>query len=29
VMHTRWEDPLTPRMRPVRRVWRADRSARA
>jgi hypothetical protein len=24
VMHTRWEDPLTPRMRPVRRVWRSD-----
>jgi hypothetical protein len=24
VMHTRWEEPLTPRMRPVRRVWRTD-----
>jgi hypothetical protein len=24
VMHTRWEEPLTPRMRPVRRVWRSD-----
>ena len=23
VMHTRWEDPLTPQMRPVRRVWRS------
>jgi hypothetical protein len=22
-MHTRWEDALTPRMRPVRRKWRA------
>jgi hypothetical protein len=22
VMHTRWEDPLTPRMRPIRRIWR-------
>ncbi|HEX7214501.1 MAG TPA: pyridoxamine 5'-phosphate oxidase [Methylomirabilota bacterium] len=29
VMHTRWEEPLTPRMRPTRRVWRTDRSARA
>lgn len=24
VMHTRWENPLTPQMRPVRRVWRTD-----
>lgn len=24
VMHTRWEDPLTPRMRPVRRRWRVS-----
>jgi len=23
VMHTRWESPLTPQMRPVRRVWRS------
>ncbi|HTY80950.1 MAG TPA: pyridoxamine 5'-phosphate oxidase family protein [Candidatus Bathyarchaeia archaeon] len=23
VMHTRWEDPLTPAMRPVHRTWRA------
>jgi hypothetical protein len=23
VMHTRWENPLTPQMRPVRRVWRS------
>lgn len=23
IMHTRWEDVLTPRMRPVRRTWRA------
>lgn len=23
VMHTRWENPLTPQMRPVRRTWRA------
>jgi hypothetical protein len=23
VMHTRWEDPLTPQMRPVQRKWRA------
>ena len=22
-MHTRWEDPLTPQMRPVQRKWRA------
>jgi hypothetical protein len=22
-MHTRWEEPLTPRMRPVHRTWRA------
>ena len=22
-LHTRWEEPLTPRMRPVRRAWRA------
>jgi hypothetical protein len=22
-MHTRWEEPLTPRMRPVREAWRA------
>jgi len=26
VMHTRWEDPLTPRMRPVHRKWRAPRA---
>jgi hypothetical protein len=25
VMHTRWEDPLTPQMRPVRQTWRARR----
>jgi protein involved in temperature-dependent protein secretion len=25
VMHTRWEDPLTPQMRPVHRKWRAPR----
>jgi len=24
VMHTRWEDPLTPQMRPVQRKWRAS-----
>jgi hypothetical protein len=23
VLHTRWENPLTPAMRPVRRAWRA------
>lgn len=23
VMHTRWENPLTPQMRPVRQTWRA------
>jgi hypothetical protein len=23
VMHTRWEKPLTPQMRPVHRTWRA------
>jgi hypothetical protein len=23
VMHTRWENPLTPQMRPVHRTWRA------
>lgn len=23
IMHTRWEDVLTPRMRPVHRTWRA------
>ena len=23
VMHTRWEDVLTPQIRPVRRKWRA------
>lgn len=22
-MHTRWENPLTPQMRPVRRTWRS------
>jgi len=22
VLHTRWENPLTPQMRPVRRAWR-------
>jgi hypothetical protein len=27
VMHTRWEDPLTPRMRPVQRKWRAPAPA--
>jgi hypothetical protein len=27
VMHTRWEDPLTPRMRPVHRKWRAPRGS--
>ena len=26
VMHTRWEDPLTPQMRPVQRKWRAPAS---
>lgn len=26
VMHTRWEHPLTPEMRPVHRKWRAPRS---
>jgi AraC family transcriptional regulator len=26
VMHTRWEHPLTPQMRPVHRSWRASRS---
>ena len=26
VMHTRWEEPLTPRMRPVRRVWRSHQT---
>jgi len=26
VMHTRWEHPLTPQMRPVHRTWRATRS---
>jgi len=26
VMHTRWEHPLTPQMRPVHRKWRAPRS---
>lgn len=25
VMHTRWEHPLTPEMRPVHRTWRASR----
>lgn len=25
-MHTRWDDPLTPRMRPVRTTWRAPRA---
>ena len=25
VMHTRWEHPLTPEMRPVHRKWRAPR----
>jgi hypothetical protein len=24
VMHTRWEDVLTPQMRPVHRTWRAS-----
>jgi hypothetical protein len=23
ILHTRWEQPLTPAMRPVRRTWRA------
>jgi hypothetical protein len=23
IMHTRWEDPLTPAMRPIHRAWRA------
>ena len=27
VMHTRWEDALTPRMRPVHRKWRAPAAA--
>jgi hypothetical protein len=26
VMHTRWEHPLTPEMRPVHRTWRASDS---
>jgi pyridoxamine 5'-phosphate oxidase-like protein len=26
VMHTRWEHPLTPQMRPVHQSWRASRS---
>jgi hypothetical protein len=26
VMHTRWEHPLTPQMRPVHRTWRASDS---
>ena len=26
VMHTRWEDVLTPQMRPVQRKWRAPGS---
>ena len=26
VMHTRWEHPLTPEMRPVHEKWRAPRS---
>jgi len=26
VMHTRWEHPLTPQMRPVHRKWRPPRS---
>ena len=26
VMHTRWDHPLTPQMRPVHRSWRASRS---
>ena len=26
VMHTRWEHPLTPQMRPVHQKWRAPRS---
>jgi hypothetical protein len=26
VMHTRWEHPLTPEMRPVHRKWRAARA---
>jgi hypothetical protein len=26
VMHTRWENPLTPQMRPVRQVWRSGRT---
>ncbi|HEY7039685.1 MAG TPA: hypothetical protein VID28_12550 [Methylomirabilota bacterium] len=29
VMHTRWENPLTPQMRPVRRVWRSGVPRRA
>lgn len=28
VMHTRWESPLTPQMRPVRRVWRSGETER-
>jgi hypothetical protein len=28
VMHTRWENPLTPEMRPVQRRWRAARGRR-
>ena len=27
VMHTRWENPLTPQMRPVKRKWRAPKGA--
>jgi hypothetical protein len=27
VMHTRWEHPLTPEMRPVHRTWQASGSA--
>jgi hypothetical protein len=29
VMHTRWEEPLTRRMRPIRRVWRTHPRHRA
>lgn len=28
VMHTRWENPLTPEMRPVQRKWRDARGRR-
>jgi hypothetical protein len=29
VLHTRWENPLTPQMRPVQRKWRAPGSPTA